>query len=244
MLGAYIAFYLVESFFINYWCALVLVTIGMGIIGLLIERIIFRPMQNTPMVNLFVAALGLLMILEGIALYFFKSHIRFLHTPYTERILTFFGLTIQFQRLIIIVATIIIMVCIQLFVKRTTIGATLEATAQNREGAMLCGIRVDRVAALAFAIGTAMAGVAGVLVGPSVQIMPTMGMGPLLIAFSVLIFGGLGSIPGAMLGALVMGLVESLGSGYVSGTYSWVFIFGIMILVLLFRPTGLLGETS
>jgi branched-chain amino acid transport system permease protein len=244
MMGAYVAFYLVVSLFMNYWLALILATIGLGIAGLVIERIIFRPLLNAPEENLFVAAMGLLMILEGIALYFFGAHIRWLVTPYTQEVFRLAGLALQFQRLIIIGGTIIVMVSLQLFVKKTTIGATLEATAQNREGAMLCGIKVGWVAALAFAIGTAMAGVAGVLVGPSVQIMPTMGMGPLLIAFSAVIFGGLGSIPGAMLGALVMGMVESLSAGYVSGTYSWVFIFGIMILVLLFRPTGLLGETS
>lgn len=244
MVGAYIAFYLVVSFFMNYWLTLVLATIGMGIIGLWIERLIFRPMQNAPEVNLFVAAMGLLMILEGIALNFFGPYIKWLTTDYTKNALTFAGLTLQFQRLIIIMGTIIIMVALQVFVKKTTIGATIEATAQNREGAMLCGIKVHRVATMAFAISTAMAGIAGVLVGPAVQIMPTMGIGPLLIAFSAVIFGGLGSIPGALLGSLVMGLVESLASGYVSGTYSWVFIFGIMILVLLFRPTGLLGRIT
>jgi branched-chain amino acid transport system permease protein len=244
MIGAYITFYMVVSLFVNYWLSLVLAVMGMGIIGFFIERIIFRPMQKAPEENLFVAAVGLLMVLEGIALYFFGAHIRWLETPYTRKVLTFLGLALQSQRLIIIVGTMIVMAALQLFVKKTTIGATLEAAAQNREGAMLCGIKVGWVAALAFAIGTSLAGVAGALVGPSVQIMPTMGMGPLLIALSTVIFGGLGSIPGAMIGSLVMGLVESLGSGYVSATYSWVFIFGIMILVLLFRPTGLLGRTS
>jgi len=244
MLGAYSAFFLVMSYSINYWLALILVTIGMGVIGLLIERIIFRPTREGPEVNMFVAAMGLLMILEGIALYFFGSHTRWLVTSYTSDVLTLAGLTLQFQRLIIIVGTLVVMASLQLFLKKTTTGATLEATAQQREGAMLCGIKVGRVFAIAFAIGTALAGLAGALVGPAVQIMPSMGLGPLLIAFSAVIFGGLGSVTGAMLGALVMGLVESLASAYISGTYSWVFIFGIMILALLFRPAGLLGRAS
>lgn len=244
MIGAYIAFYLVMDFFLNYWLALALATVGLGIVGILIERLVFRRMEDAPEENLFVAAMGLLMILEGVALYFFGPHIKWLSTSYSKSLLTFAGLTLQSQRLIIVVGSIIVMIALQLFVKKTLTGATLEATAQNRVGAMLCGIKVGRVAALAFAIGTALAGVAGALVGPVVQIMPVMGMGPLLIAFAAVIFGGLGSIPGAMLGALVMGLVESLSSGYVSATYSWVFIFGIMILVLLFRPSGLLGRQS
>jgi branched-chain amino acid transport system permease protein len=95
---------------------------------------------------------------------------------------------------------------------------------------------------MAFVVGTALAGIAGVLIGPAVLLMPTMGMGPLLVAFSAIIFGGLGSIAGAVLGALILGLVESLVSGYVSATYSLTFVFGIMILMLLFRPKGLLGR--
>jgi len=91
-------------------------------------------------------------------------------------------------------------------------------------------------------IGTGLAGIAGVLIGPAVLLEPTMGMGPLLVAFSAVVFGGMGSIAGAVLGAFILGLVESLASGYISATYSLTFVFGIMILTLLFRPKGLLGR--
>jgi branched-chain amino acid transport system permease protein len=242
MIGAYITFYLVMSLFVNYWLALVLATIALGIIGLVIERLIFRPMHNAPEVNLFVAALGLLMVLEGTALYFFGPRIQWLSTSFSREVLSFIGLTLPFQRLVVIIGTFAIMILLPWFIKRTTLGTTLEATAQNRQGAVLCGIKVNQVTATAFVVGTALAGVAGVLIGPAVQIMPTMGVGPLLIAFSAVIFGGLGSIPGAVLGAFLMGLVENLASGYVSATYSEVFIFGITILVLLLRPKGLLGK--
>lgn len=244
MLGAYAVFFFTTSLFMNYWLALVLTTLSMGILGLLIDRLIFDPVEKAPEINKLVVALGLLMILEGTAMYFFGSYIRFLVTPYSKLILSFAGISIKLQRLIIIMGTIVIMVSLQFFIKWTTIGAALEATAQNRIGALLCGIKTARFASMAFVIGTALAGVAGALVGPALLIMPTMGMSPLLIAFSAVIFGGLGSIPGAILGALVMGLVESLASGYISGTYSGVFIFGIMILVLLIKPTGLIGRSS
>jgi branched-chain amino acid transport system permease protein len=118
----------------------------------------------------------------------------------------------------------------------------MEATAQQRNGAMLCGIKVLRVSGLAFMIGTGLAGIAGVLIGPAVLVEPTMGMGPLLVAFSAIVFGGLGSIPGAVLGSIILGLVESLASGYLTATYSLTLVFGIMILMLLFRPKGLLGK--
>ncbi len=242
MLGAYVTFYLVMSLVVNYWLALVLATIALGVIGLVIERIIFRPMHNAPQVNLFVAALGLLMVLEGAALYFFGPRVKWLTTSVSRDVTSFVGLTLPLQRLIVIAGTFAIMILLPWFIKGTTLGATLEATAQNREGAVLCGIKTNQVTATAFVIGTALAGVAGVLIGPAVQIMPTMGMGPLLIAFSAVIFGGLGSIPGAVLGAFIMGLVENLAAGYVSATYSEVFIFSITVLVLLFRPRGLLGR--
>jgi branched-chain amino acid transport system permease protein len=242
MIGAYITFYVVMSFSMSYWVALFLATIMLGLIGIIIERVIFRPMEHADEVNMFVAALALLMVLEGAAVYFFGPRMKWLSTPFSREILTFAGLAITAQRLIVIFATFIIMIAIPLFIKKTSMGATLEATAQNREGAMLCGIRVSRVTSMAFAIGTALAGFAGVLIGPATNIVPSMGMGPLLIAFAAVIFGGLGSIPGAVLGAFILATVESLVAGYLSAAYSEIFIFGIMILILLFRPTGLFGR--
>jgi branched-chain amino acid transport system permease protein len=167
---------------------------------------------------------------------------KWLVTPFSRDVLTFAGLALPMQRFILMVATLIIMVGLPLFIKKTTLGASLEATAQDRVGAMLCGVKVKKVTAFAFAIGTALAGVAGVLIGPATNIVPTMGVGPLLIAFAAVIFGGLGSILGAVVGSFAMSLVESLVAGYFSAAYSDVFIFGIMILVLLFRPSGLFGK--
>jgi branched-chain amino acid transport system permease protein len=201
-------------------------------------------MRDAPEVNLFVAAMALLMILEGVALYFFGTETKWFVVPFSRNVLTFGDLSLPVQRIIVILGTLVVMTFLQLFIKKTSIGATLEATAQQREGAMLCGIKVARVSALAFMIGTGLAGIAGVLIGPTVLLEPTMGMGPLLVAFSAVVFGGMGSIPGAILGAFILGLVESLASGYISATYSLTFVFGIMIIMLLFRPKGLLGKET
>jgi branched-chain amino acid transport system permease protein len=244
MVAAYIGFYTVMSYGVNYWLALVLATLALGVLGLIIYTLLFYPMRNAPEVNLFVAAMALLMILEGVALSFFGTATKWFIIPYTRNVITFAGLALPLQRLIVIVGTLVVMVALQLFIKKTTIGASLEATAQHREGAMLCGIRVTRVSAMAFVIGTGLAGIAGVLIGPAVLLEPTMGMGPLLVAFSAIVFGGLGSIGGAVLGAFILGLVESLASGYISAKFSLTFVFGIMILMLLFRPKGLLGRET
>jgi branched-chain amino acid transport system permease protein len=244
MVAAYLCFYMVMSFLMNYWLALIFVTVALGIMGLAIYSLVFYPIRDAPEVNLFVAAMALLMILEGVALSLFGTETKWFVTPYTSGVMTFGGLALPVQRFIVIMGTLVVMVALQLVIKRTVTGAALEATAQHREGALLCGIKVTQISALAFIIGISLAGVAGVLIGPAVLLMSTMGMGPLLVAFSAIIFGGLGSIPGAVLGAFLLGLVESLASGYISATYSLIFVFGIMILMLLFRPRGLLGKEA
>jgi branched-chain amino acid transport system permease protein len=244
MVGAYFGFYMVMSLSMNYWLALILATVALGFIGLLLFRFVFYPMRNAPEVNLFVAAMALLMILEGAALYFFGTETKWFVVPFSRKVLTFGDLSLPVQRIIVILGTLVVMTFLQLFIKKTSIGATLEATAQQREGAMLCGIKVVSVSALAFMIGTGLAGIAGVLIGPAVLLEPAMGMGPLLVAFSAVVFGGMGSIPGAILGAFILGLVESLASGYISATNSLTFVFGIMIIMLLFRPKGLLGKET
>ena len=242
MVGAYFGFYFVMSLGMSYWLALIMATVALGFIGLLLYRFVFYPVRDAPEVNHFVAAMALLMIIEGAALYFFGTETKWFVVPFNRKVLAFGEITLPVQRIIIILGTIFVMTALQLFIKKTTTGAALEATAQQREGAMLCGIKVTRISALAFMIGTGLAGVAGVLIGPAVLLAPTMGMGPLLVAFSAVVFGGMGSIAGAVTGALVLGLMESLASGYISATYRLTFVFGIMILMLLFRPRGLLGR--
>jgi branched-chain amino acid transport system permease protein len=242
MVAAYLGFYMVMSWAMNYWFALVLATFALGIIGLLVYFLVFYPVRNAPEVNLFVAAMALLMILEGGALFVFGTETKWFLIPWSRSVFSMGNLSLQAQRLIVIVGTTVVMLGLWVFIKKTSLGAALEATAQHREGAMLCGIRVSRVSALAFVVGTALAGIAGVLIGPAVLLEATMGMAPLLVAFSAIIFGGLGSIPGAVVGSIVLGLAESLASGYISAKYSLAFVFGIMIVMLLFRPKGLFGK--
>ena len=242
MVAAYLGFYMVMSYATNYWLALVLATFALGILGLVVYFFVFYPIRNAPEVNLFVAAMALLMILEGGALFLFGTETKWFLIPWSRSVLSVGNLSLQVQRVIVIVGTTVVMLALWFFIKRTSLGAALEATAQHREGALLCGIKVSRISAMAFVVGTALAGIAGVLIGPAVLLEPTMGMGPLLVAFSAIIFGGLGSIAGAVLGSVILGVVESLASGYISATYSLAFVFAIMIIMLLFRPKGLFGK--
>jgi branched-chain amino acid transport system permease protein len=242
MVAAYLGFYMVMSYAVNYWLALVLATLALGVLGLVVYFLIFYPIRNAPEVNLFIAAMALLMVLEGGALYLFGTETKWFLIPWSRSVLSLGNLSLQVQRVIVIAGTCVVMMALWFFIKKTALGAALEATAQHREGALLCGIKVSSISAMAFVVGTALAGFAGVLIGPAELLSPTMGVGPLLVAFSAIIFGGLGSIVGAVVGALLLGVVESLASGYISATYSLAFVFGIMILMLLFRPKGLFGK--
>jgi branched-chain amino acid transport system permease protein len=242
MVAAYLGFYLFTSFAMSYWLALGLATLVLGFLGLVSYLLVFYPTRNAPHVNLLVAAMALLMILEGGASLLFGTDTKWFTVLWSRKILTFGGVALQLQRLMVIIGTFVVMGGLQFFIKKTRFGMALEATAQNREGALLCGIKVSRMSAMAFVVGTGLAGIAGILIGPAVPLTPTMGLGPLLVAFSAIILGGLGSIGGAVLGALGLGIIESLASGYLSATYSLVVVFGIMILILLVRPKGLLGK--
>ncbi len=138
------------------------------------------------------------------------------------------GLTITLQRIIIIVLTILLIILLQLFIKKTTIGATIEATAQDREGALLVGINVNLVRMIVFAIGTGLASIAAALISPIHLVYPGMGGPVILKAFVIIILGGMGSIPGAIIGGFILGLVESLSGGYISTAYNEVFSFGVL----------------
>jgi branched-chain amino acid transport system permease protein len=131
---------------------------------------------------------------------------------------------------------------LQLFIKKTTLGSTIEAVAQNPEGANLVGINVKLVSSLTFAISTGLAAIAACLVAPIFMISPSMGAMLGMKAFVIVILGGLGSVPGAIVGGLVLGLIEALGGGYLSAAYKDVFAFGALVLILAVKPTGLFGK--
>lgn len=240
MVGAFIGFYLLPLFGANYWLALLGAAVILAIIGGLIERIFFRPVRDDPHVNAFVVALGLLMVLEGIVTLLCGEDFKVFVTPY-DRVLSFGSFVITIQRSIVILGTPIVLSLLQLFLKKTKTGVSIIAMSQNRELASMVGINVNRVSMIAFVISTALAGIAGVLIAPILLVYPQMGMGPLLIAFAAVIFGGLGSLPGAVLGALIMAIAQVLCIHYGASAFSNIAIFGVMVAILIFKPTGLMG---
>ena len=241
MLGAYLCFFLITIFGFAYWPAVAMAAILMAIAGVILEFLVYKPLRNDAGFNPFIAALGALIILENAVVVLWGPEGHRIPNPYPG-IIDAFGITMSQQRLLVIGAAFIMIVLLQLFIKKTTLGSTIEAVAQNKEGSTLVGINVNFVSAMTFAISTALAAMAACLVAPIFMISPSMGSMVGMKAFVIVILGGLGSIPGAIVGGLILGLIEAIGGGYFSAAYKDVFGFGALVLILAIRPTGLFGK--
>ncbi len=224
--------------------------LGSGLLGVAIERFAYRPLRNAPRIAPLISALGVSFFLQNAALLLFSPNFRSydsfelsggsLFLPLHAGVLKISPL-----RIIVIVATLGLMVALTLFVGRTQLGRAMRATAFDREAAAMMGIDVDKVIVVTFFIGSALAGAAGVMVGLVFQrVYHFMGFIAGLKGFTAAVVGGIGNIPGAMLGGLFIGLAESFSTVYLSSTFSDLIVFGVLIAVLLVRPTGLLGRAD
>lgn len=241
MLGAYISFLLVTYGGLNFWLALLAAMAILLLIGMLIERVIFRPLLNAPHLNSFIAAIGLIYIIDNLALIIWGPDFK-RFPPIYDQLYRVFGVTITLHRIIIVVTAITLIVLLQLFIRKTTIGMTILATAQDRVGARLSGINVTRVDMMTLGLGTSLAAAAGALIGPILLVYPSMGGAVTLKAFVIIILGGMGSIPGAIIGGFILGLIESIGGGYLTTDYHEILAFGVLVTVLAIKPTGLFGK--
>jgi branched-chain amino acid transport system permease protein len=241
MLGAYVCYFLISVFGLGFWTALAAAAVILALIGVLVERVAFRPLSDQPHISSFISALGVLIILENGTIALWGPQALRIPNPYPD-IVELFGITMTQQRLLVIGVTVLMIVFLQIFIKRTILGSTIEAVAQNREAARLVGINVNRVSALTFAISIGLASIAACLVGPIFVLTPNMGDMVGMKAFVIVILGGLGSVPGAILGGLFLGMIEALGGGYISAEYKDVFAFGALVLILAVKPTGLFGK--
>ena len=212
--------------------------------GYTVEKIAYRPLRNAPRLSPLISAIGMSIFLQNYVLLAQTSD--FLPFPYLTPEFKFmepFRAYMGSSDLIIVVTTIVVCVALTLFIKYTRIGKAMRATAQNRKMAMLLGINVDQVISATFIIGSSLAAIGGVLIGSHIgQINFYIGFIAGIKAFTAAVLGGIGSIPGAMLGALVLGWTESFCTGYVSSDYEDVFAFSLLVLILIFRPAGILGK--
>jgi branched-chain amino acid transport system permease protein len=227
---------------------LIVLVVGAGV-GVVIERVAFRPMRGAPQVTGFIASLAVAIIIENVGIMTLSAQPRnFIVPAYLSAFIRLGSLQVRAIDLAIVLLAIVLMTALALFVRFTKVGMAMRATAENYEVARLMGINIDRMIMLAFAIGSALAAIAGLMWGSKYsQISPLMGLIPGLKAFVAAVIGGVGSISGAMLGGYVLGLAEVLFVGLLPPEYSGyrnVFVFSTLIVILLVMPNGLLGRST
>ena len=241
MLGAYLTYVGLTALGAPYAVATGLAIIVVGVLGVAMERLVFSPLEGRTPVHAMIAALGVLFFLEGTADAIWGPGFRQVPTP-LDGVVTALGVSITEQRILVIVAAIATMAGLYFLLKRTLVGMSIEALAQDREGAMLVGIDVRRTAALTFGISGMLAAVAGALIAPLVLVFPTMGDVVILKAFVIVILGGMGSVPGAIVGGYLLALAETMAGTYVAFAFSELIAFAMLVLVLMIRPTGLFRQ--
>ncbi len=241
MSGGYLTFILTERLGLGFFPAMAVALIAGAALGVVLERLAYRPVRDAPQINAFIIALGLTMILEGGNLLLFGPDQVVIPTPY-QRVYTVGGLVVAELRIQVMLTAALAVAAMAIFVSRTRAGRSIRAVAQNRQAAVLMGVNADAVATMVFALSSALGVIGGALVGALLAIAPGVGEGLVVKGFAVLILGGLGSIPGAIVGGLVLGVSEALAAGFISSAYKDVIAFLVMIGVLLVRPEGLLGK--
>ncbi len=246
MIGAYVVFTSMTSFNVNPILSIIIAMIVCTVLGMVIERVAYKPLRNASSnLAVLITAIGVSYLLQNVALLVFgadtKSFSSVVQLP--PLVLAGGALTIQGTTIVTIAANIIIMIALMLFVNRSKAGQAMQAVSEDRGAAELMGINVNGTIALTFAIGSALAAIAGALLCSAYSnLTPYTGAMPGIKAFVAAVFGGIGSIPGAMIGGLLLGVIENLSRAYISSEIADAIVFAVLIVVLLVKPTGLFGK--
>lgn len=254
MIGGYIAFYAVTAFMMPWWVA-VIVAIGLTtIFGMGLERVAYRPLRDSPRISIMISAIGASFLIENLVIVLFDARPKAFPVPDVfASTFVLGGVHVSTVSVVIPVVTAIILAALLWVVYRTKTGMAMRAVSTDIDAARLMAIDVNRIVAFTFAVGSALAAVGGIMWALKYpRLEPLMGIMPGLKCFIAAVIGGIGSISGAVLGGLLLGLIEALGSGYVGNLtngvfgshYQDVFSFIVLVVVLIFRPSGLLGERS
>ena len=213
------------------------------VLGVTIEFLAYRPLRQAPPLSVLITAIGVSYLLQNLALLIFGSEQKATPTMFQFPTLEVGGVYIDGITLLTLIVTAVIMIALTLFIAKTRMGKAMRAVSEDKGAAELMGISVNRTITITFAIGSALAAVAALFYGMSyIYIRPTTGSMPGIKAFTAAVFGGIGSIPGAMLGGILMGIIEQLSKTYISTLWSDAIVFGVLVLVLVVKPTGLLGK--
>ena len=252
MVGAYICFYAVTRFSLPPLVGVVLAMFVCTVLGIVVERLAYKPLRSAPSLAVLITAIGVSYFLQNTALLLWSSNPKVFPSFFvlqdgeaTKTGVELFGgqLKISYVTMVTIAACVVIMLTLTWFTGRTKLGKAMRACSEDKGAAQLMGINVNATISLTFAIGSALAAIAGVLLCSAYPALtPTTGSMPGIKAFTAAVFGGIGSIPGALIGGLLLGVIEILGKAYVSTELGDAFVFAVLIVVLLVKPTGLLGK--
>ncbi|MDH4223622.1 MAG: branched-chain amino acid ABC transporter permease [candidate division Zixibacteria bacterium] len=250
MVGAFAGFYAArwlkiseEPTFIGVTGVLLFAMFACALLGFIIEKSAYKPLRKSPRLTALITAIGISLFLENAGQLIFGADPKFFPQIITKKnLIAGGGVILTNQQAIVVGVSLFMMIMLQLFIQKTRTGKAMRAVSFNREAASLMGISIDKIISVTFVLGSALAAAAAILVAlTNPKIEPLMGIMPGIKAFVAAVLGGIGNIPGAMLGGMIMGVAEVMVIGYLSSTYRDAIAFAILILILLFKPSGLLG---
>ena len=242
MVGAYISF-ISMKFGLPWWLAVIISIVVCAILGVVMEKVAYKPLRKASRISLLITAIGISYLLQNAFQLIFGANPQPYHAFITLPALNLGGISIQANYYITFSVSVVLMILLTLFVNKTTMGKAMRAVSEDEGAAKLMGINVDTTISLTFAIGCALAAIAGILYANCYpMINPTLGSLPGIKAFIAAVLGGIGSIPGAVLGAFILGMVEAMTKAYISSQLTDTIVFAILILMLVFKPAGILGK--
>ena len=243
MLGAFSTFFLTTLYHFNFFAALLMALLIVGVLGFFIERIVFNPLRQraNPVLNTLLASIGLSIFISNLVTQAVGSDMRSIPPPFSVSTVQLFGLSVSVQRLVVLFVTLLLVVALFLMIKYTKFGKAMRATSQDRDAAALMGVNIRLIYGLTFALSAGLAAVAGGLIGSLYVVEPNMGLVPALKAFIIVILGGMGSVVGALVGSLILAYAETFTTLFAAASLQDLVGFIILILVLLLRPNGLFG---
>ncbi len=248
MLGAFIAYHLVTVYHVPFFVAGIVAVATCAVIGILLDIVAYRPLRQAPRLAALITAIGMSIFFQNLALIKWGAQIKSFPLEslpgfFSDVALRIRDVQVTWLQVFILITTVVLMYVLHTIIHRTKVGTAMRAIAQDKRAAALMGINVNRVISFTFALGSSLGAVAGILVGVFYNaIWPTMGYVAGIKAFAAAVLGGIGSVPGAMLGGVVLGVAEVFGAGYLSSAYRDGIAYAVMILVIVFKPSGLLGK--